>query len=66
MRYLYHDIKFDKNVPKLAGYTSKLRKLKCEIVGAADKDEVFIRVKKSKHFPRAMTIRVLRTEVVDN
>ena len=66
MQYLYRDIKFDKDAPKLAGYTSKLRKLKCEIVGAADKDEVFIKVKKSKYFPCAMTIRVLRTEVIDD
>ena len=65
MKYLYHDIKFDKNTPKLAGYTSTLRKLTCEIVGAAGKDEVFIKVRKSKYFPRAMTIRVLRTEVID-
>ena len=41
-------------------------RLRCKVVGTYDKDEIFIRLGKSKHFPfqGGITIRVLKNDVI--
>lgn len=63
MFYLYKDIVFDKNAPKLAGYTSSMKKIRCEIV-SREGDEVLVKVKKTKWRPAGI-FRVMGYEVVE-
>jgi hypothetical protein len=66
MVYLFRDVTFTKAA---WGRTVRVKtvRLSCKIVGTYGKDEVFIKLNKSVHFPfkGGITIRVLKKEVVE-
>lgn len=43
----------------------KTVRLACKVVGTYGKDEVFIKLNRSTHFPGGMTIRVAKTDIVE-
>ncbi len=59
---MHKAIVFDKNAPKLAGYTSSIKYIRCEIV-RFEGDEVLIKVKKTKWFP-AGVIRAMKHDLI--
>ena len=61
--FMHKAIVFDKNASKLAGYTSSLKYIRCEIV-RREGDEVFIKVKKTKWFPAGI-IRVMKHDLIE-
>lgn len=64
MIYLFKDYSLTKAMWGRAVHVKTVR-LACKVVGTYGKDEVFIKLNKSVHYPKGMIIRVLKTELAE-
>ena len=63
MIYLFKDYSLTKATWGRTVHVKTVR-LACKVVGTYGKDEVFIKLNKSVHFPKDMIIRVSKTEII--
>ena len=61
--FLHKEIVFDRNAPKIAGYISSVKHIRCELI-RCEGDEVIIKVKKTKWMPAGL-IRVMKHDLIE-